>query len=146
MGGTERDLTAYYAEGRRRWDIARQEFAERIDGWSFALSAEAETWSAAWQRPIDETNLVGLVEQAQAAGLFVVSEAGSVRNAFSYRDPDTEVTTGEGFGFWPASAEFLVIHGSRGIEFAELPALDALGVLLRVADTFQAPRASSTPA
>jgi hypothetical protein len=136
------DLAAYYAEGRRRWEIAQREFAERTGTWSFTLADQADTWAGGWTGPIDSTNLVRLVEQAAAAGLFVVSEAGTVRNAFSYRDPETEATTGEGFGFWPESAEFLIIHAREAITYAELPGMDALAVLRRVADTFEGPTAS----
>jgi len=142
MGGRDRDPKAPPGENRRRWEIAEREFEERIRNWTFILSPDAEAWAEAWAPTIDKTNLVTLVEQAGTAGLFLTPEPGTVRNEYSYRDPDTEATTGEGFGFWPASAECLVIDAAEAVTFAELPGLDALGVLRRVVDTFQAPRSS----
>ncbi|MEU4193759.1 hypothetical protein AB0E69_17805 [Kribbella sp. NPDC026611] len=134
------DLNAYYAEQKRRREVAEQEFAARADTWRFTLAPEAQDWAADWPA-ITEANLLQLVLQADAAGLFLTAEAGSVRSAYSYRDQYTEATTATGFGFWPETAEYLVVHAAQAIMYDELPGLDAFGVLRRVADTFQQPAA-----
>ena len=135
------DLNAYYAENRRRRDVAQREFTERTHGWRFALSADATAWTATWRDPVDASNLGALVREADAAGLFLTPEPGSIRTAFSNRDPFTEETTGEGFGFWPTVAEHLVVKAGTAVAYDELAGLDALAVLRRVVDTFAAPRA-----
>jgi hypothetical protein len=35
------DLKAYYAEQRRRRELAKQEFAARTHGWTFGVTPEA---------------------------------------------------------------------------------------------------------
>ena len=136
------DLNAYYAENRRRRDLAQQEFAERRHEWRFALSADAAAWADSWPGPVDAGNLGALVRDADADGLFLTPEPGSIRTAFSTRDPDTEETTGEGFGFWPTVAEHLIVQAGTAIGYDELPGLGVLEVLRRVVDTFTTPRAS----
>ncbi|GAB3820732.1 hypothetical protein GCM10028799_30580 [Kribbella italica] len=44
------DLNAYYAENRRRGEIARQEFVARDHGWRFSLSPDAAGWAGS--RPV----------------------------------------------------------------------------------------------
>jgi hypothetical protein len=136
------DLNAYYAENRRRRDLAQQEFAERKHSWRFALSADATAWADSWTGPVDARNLSTLVGEADAAGLFLTPEPGSIRSAFSTRDSSTEQTTGEGFGFWPTVAEHLIVQAGTAVGYGELPGLGVLDVLRRVVDTFATPRAS----
>ncbi|HWD82277.1 MAG TPA: hypothetical protein VG497_25435 [Kribbella sp.] len=136
------DLNANYAENRRRRDVAQREFTERAHGWRFALSADASAWAATWPDPVDASNLRTLVGEADAAGLFLTPEPGTIRTAFSTRDPFTEETTGDGFGFWPTVAEHLVVKAGTAVAYEELAGLDALAVLKRVIDTFATRRAS----
>ncbi|MFF0340846.1 hypothetical protein [Kribbella sp. NPDC004875] len=136
------DLNAYYAENRRRRDLAQQEFAERTHKWRFALSADASAWAESWDGPVVAGNLSALVHDADASGLFLTPEPGSIRTAFSTRDPRTEENTGEGFGFWPTVAEHLIVQAGTAIGYDELPGLGVLEVLRRVVDTFATPRAS----
>jgi hypothetical protein len=131
-------LTAYYAENRRLAEAAQAEFAERTHGWVFGLAPDAASWAEAWSGPIDASNLTTFVEQADAAGVFVLPEPGEIRSAFSSRD-QTEETSGVGFGFWPASAVELIVFAREAIGYDELPGLDALGVLRRVVATFKDP-------
>ncbi|MFI5734731.1 hypothetical protein ACIA49_31755 [Kribbella sp. NPDC051587] len=134
------DLQTYYAENRRRMEIAHREFAERDHGWSFTLSPDALSWAA--RQPAPVRDLVRLVERADADDVFRKPEPGTIRSAFASRDPETEVETGAGFGFWPSDAEHLVVHASGAILYADLPALDVYDVLRRVVETFATPRAS----
>ncbi|TQI99828.1 hypothetical protein [Kribbella jejuensis] len=154
MGAPDRDLTdnnaennaeykaAYYAENRRRADLAQREFAERTHGWRFTLSADAAAWAATRPGPVLPTDLTHLVEEADAAGLFLKPEPGTIRSAFSSRDPYTEETSGAGFGFWPTAAEHLVVKAGTAVAYDQLNGLDALGVLHLVVDTFATPTAS----
>jgi hypothetical protein len=141
------DLEAYYAEQRRRREVAEQEFAARTHGWKFSLSPDAATTS--WpvlgndrRAAVPPDRLTRLVLAADRAGVLVKPEPGEIRAAFSSRDHDTEETTGEGFGFWPASASCLVVHASEAIAYADLAGLTAYDVLVKVIDTFATPRAS----
>ncbi|TDD49868.1 hypothetical protein E1263_31645 [Kribbella antibiotica] len=136
------DLKAYYAENRRRLEIAQREFADRSHGWDFTLAPHASAWAASQPALVNANALPGLVERAGAAGVIRVPEPGVLRSAFASRHPETEVETGVGFGFWPDTAEYLVVHASATIPYAELPALDVLGVLERVVETFLGPRPS----
>ncbi len=95
------DLQAYYAEMRRRSETAQREFAERSHGWRFALSPEAAAWAAGQPAAVRDLRVV---ERADAAGVFLKPEPGTIRSAFASRDPETEVETGLGFGFWPEQA------------------------------------------
>ena len=133
------DLQAYYAEMRRRSETAQREFAERSHGWRFALSPEAAAWAAGQPAAVRDLRVV---ERADAAGVFLKPEPGTIRSAFASRDTETEVETGLGFGFWPEQAECLIVHASATVPYAELPSLDVMGVLRRVVETFETPRAS----
>lgn len=141
------DLKAYYAEQRRRRELAEQEFAARTHAWTFGVAPEAATirWPVLGndrRATVPPDRLTRLVLAADAAGVLVKPEPGVIRSAFSTRDPDTEETTGEGFGFWPSAASSLVVHGREAIAYASLTGLTAYDVLVKVMDTFAAPRAS----
>ncbi len=137
------DLKAYYAKMRHRSETAQREFAESTHEWRFTLSPDAAAWAARQpSAPVRDLNLARLVERADAAGVFLKPAPGKIRSAFASRDPETEVETGVGFGFWPDDAEALIVHGSGTILYVELPVLSVLEVLARVVETFQAPRPS----
>ncbi|MEV8371974.1 hypothetical protein AB0P21_04515 [Kribbella sp. NPDC056861] len=146
------DLKAYYAENRRRGEIAKQEFAARTHGWRFGLSPSAAAWAAgqtvisAGQPTAVEAWLTELVRAADAAGVFAKPEPGQLRTAFASRDPLSEETTGIGFGFWPSSAEYLVVHGSAVVAFTELGSTSAYDVLAAVVESLGVPRARSEQA
>jgi hypothetical protein len=141
------DLKAYYAENRRRGEIADQEFAARTHGWVFGLSPDAAAWAARWAsaspsgRTVSPEGLTRLVPAADRAGMLLKPEPGEIRSAFSSRDPLTEETTGDGFGFWPASAQYLVVHASATVAYADLVSMSALDILQAVIAGFDVPRA-----
>jgi hypothetical protein len=141
------DLKAYYAEQRRRNKIANQDFAARTHGWKFGLTPAAATtrWPVLGNdrsAPVPPDRLTRLVLAADRAGVLLKPEPGEIRSAFSTRDPDSEETTGEGFGFFPSTAPYLVVYGSEAISYASLRGLTAYDVLVKVMDTFATPRAS----
>lgn len=141
------DLRAYYAENRRRGEIADQEFAARTHGWVFGLSPNTEAWASRWAatsptgRTMSAGSLVPLVRAAEQAGMLLKPEPGEIRPAFSSRDPLTEETTGDGFGFWPASAQYLVVHATGTVAYADLASMSAPAVLEAVVATFRTARA-----
>ncbi len=140
------DLKAYYAENRRRYEIASREFDARTHGWRFRVSPIAAAWAAG--RSVTVRSVVQLVTHADAIGMLVPPEPGQIRWAFSTRDRDTEVADGIGFGFWPDSAEYLVVFAARPIAYSELALMSGPELLTRVADSFigARPRAEQAPA
>lgn len=140
------NLEAYYAENRRRYEIACREFHARTHGWRFRAAPVAATWAAG--RSVTVRSVVQFVTHADAAGLLVPPEPGQIRWAFSTRDRDTEVTDGIGFGFWPDNAEYLVVFAAKPIAYADLASMSAPELLTRVADSFigARPRAEQAPA
>ncbi|WP_194912646.1 hypothetical protein, partial [Catenulispora rubra] len=109
-------LRDFYAESTRRWEVANREFQERTHGWHFTLAPEAQQWAQA-HAASDRWQYSGsaLVELADAAGMIRKPEPGRITSAYSHRDSQTEMTTEEGFGFWPTAAEALVIHAGQAI-------------------------------
>lgn len=136
------DLAAYYAESRRRRAIATAEYAARSHGWQFGLAPAAAGWAGS--QSIGHRDLARLVQRADQAGLLLKPEPGVIQVAFANRD-ESERESGIGFGFWPESAEYLVLHGSAAIMFADLPGLTAYQVLDRVVATLAAPRPTCDP-
>lgn len=152
-----RDLQAFYAEGRRQNKVAKAEFAARAHLDPFTVAPDALAWAGelgdatvaglpltratlgAWQRVLGtESWLTGLycmlAETAQRDGVLRTPEPGLVSSAFCYRDRDTEAETALGYGFWPDSAECLVVHGSRAVAWDELAGgPDAVGPAALVA-------------
>jgi hypothetical protein len=140
------DLKAYYAKQRLRREAAEREFAARTHGWTFGVTPEAATtrWAVLGndrRAPVPPDRLTRLVLAADRAGVLLKPEPGEIRSAFSTRDPDSEQTTGEGFGFFPSTAPYLVVYGSEAISYASLRGLTAYDVLVKVMDTFATPRA-----
>ena len=140
---TDEQLRDFYAESARRREIAEREFAERTHGWHFSLAPDAAQWAeshAAGERW--SYSGTAMVELADAAGVIRKPEPGRIMGAYSHRDSMTEMTTEEGFGFWPDAAEVLVVHAGRAIplEALEPPARGdgaaVLGVLRSVVESF----------
>ena len=157
------DLAAYYAEGKRRHDIAGREFRKRRHGWHFDLATGADRWAEAYaaaesaadvERGVREPYAWAsrLVEAADADGMIVKPEPGRIRSAYSHRDSCTEDTVAIGFGFWPDDAEFLIVRAGSALHFDVLtPAIGGdgmavLAVLRSVIATFDSPRAFNEPA
>ncbi|MEY9860658.1 hypothetical protein ABH935_006295 [Catenulispora sp. GAS73] len=146
-------LQDFYAESAHRWEVAKREFQERTHGWHFALAPEAHQWAQAhadsnrWQYGGS-----ALVELADAAGVIHKPEPGRIAGAYSHRDSRTEMTTEEGFGFWPTAAEALVVHAGTAIPLVALeppPApgdgAAALALLRLVVDSFATVSVFSDP-
>src|SRR4051812_44531005 len=121
----EEQLTAFYADNARRWETAKREFGEREHGWRpFALAAGAGQWAESFAgggsagsgsgsgsgtataaadgddkgHPHDPSAWAAhLVEQADADGVIIKPEPGSIRSAYSHRDSQTEMDTAIGF-------------------------------------------------
>jgi hypothetical protein len=143
-----RDLTAFYAEGRRQLEVSRAEFAARAGLGSFEIRDQAPAWAAelvdggsvaelpllretqlVWLRTLgsagDGRTYFGELMRSLAAtavrdGVLRLPEPGVIGPAFAHRDPVTEEEVALGYGFWPDGAECLVLHGSRGLLWDDL--------------------------
>ncbi|MEZ0112573.1 hypothetical protein ABH920_006596 [Catenulispora sp. EB89] len=115
------DLRDFYAESAHRWKVANREFQKRTHGWHFTLAPAAHEWAQA-HAASDRWHSSGttLIELADAAGMIHKPEPGRIAAAYSHRDSRTEMTTEEGFGFWPTAAEALVVHAGHAIPLAAL--------------------------
>lgn len=146
------DLKDFYAQSARDRETAQREFQERTHGWRFELAPEAEQWAQAHASG-ERWSYSGtaVVELADAAGVIRKPEPGRISTAYSHRDSRTEETTADGFGFWPANAEKLVVHAGKAIPLAALepPARGdgaaVLAMLRLVVDSFATVKAFSDP-
>jgi hypothetical protein len=74
------DLKAYYAEQRRRRQLAEQEFAARTHGWTFGVTPEAAAmrWAVLGndrRAPVPPDRLTRLVLAADRAGVLAIAYA-----------------------------------------------------------------------
>lgn len=146
------DLNDFYARSARDRETAQREFQKRTHGWRFELAPAAEQWAQAHAES-ERWSYGGttVVELADAAGVIRKPEPGRIGTAYSHRDSRTEETTADGFGFWPADAEVLVVHAGTAIPLAALepPARGdgaaVLAMLRLVVDSFATVKAFSDP-
>ena len=146
-------LRDFYAESTRRWELANREFQARTHGWHFTLAPEAHDWAQSHAAG-DRWHYSGttLIELADTAGMIHKPEPGRIATAYSHRDSRTEMTTAEGFGFWPTAAESLIIHAGTAIPLAALEppaapgdAAPVLALLRLVVDSFATVNVFSDP-